>query len=196
MHTGEGADRSQVWAWIRVGGGRGPRITFEREQLGTIQAHPRNRHDPKFLFLYLDLDLDTTKIRKDMKIWFYRFFISWRYGESWTSEFFYPEHHLSWGSRIWNFWPLERPRSTLVKITSQKIWEFFMKPGGCGRSQTWVVYLVTLMTTRVTIKHSLLMMMRMQVTCTLPKSGVTCMEMSGMEDGTNEWWCKYSYVCI
>ena len=106
-------------------------ITFEREQQATIQAYHRNRHDPRIKDLGVDTVLDMVRIFRIRKYWFYRY-LSWaRYGWSWASNFFYPEHHLGWYARIWNFCGATRPTSRLVKITSQKNLRIFMQPGCC-----------------------------------------------------------------
>ena len=106
-------------------------ITFEREQQATIQAYHRNRHDPRIKDLGVDTVLDMVRIFRIRKYWFYRY-LSWaRYGWSWASNFFYPEHHLGWYARIWNFCGATRPTSRLVKITSQKNLRIFMQLGCC-----------------------------------------------------------------
>lgn len=107
-------------------------ITFEREQQATIQAYHRNRHDPRIKDLGVDTVLDMVRIFRIRKYWFYRY-LSWaRYSWSWASNFFYPEHHLGWYARIWNFCGATRPTSRLVKITSQKNLRIFMQLGCCG----------------------------------------------------------------
>ena len=106
-------------------------ITFEREQQATIQAYHRNRHDPRIKDLGVDTVLDMVRIFRIRKYWFYRY-LSWaRYGWSWASNFFYPEHHLGWCARISNFCGATRPTSRLVKITSQKNLRIFMQLGCC-----------------------------------------------------------------
>ena len=50
-------------------------ITFEREQLATIQAYHKNRHDPKIKDLDMDMILDMERIFRIRKTFFNVFLV-------------------------------------------------------------------------------------------------------------------------